>query len=151
MSDILINILLSFLIIGPLLYFVLNRGGKKSVAQLKTLIMENHLELGKYVVLSRQTLAMDASGEFLYNMDNAGTHHDKIALGDVQQVEVVKHTGNGPDGTTIFLKQIDIQFLKKDKTKILWPVFDFQQHGAPGTDLTDIEDFVKIVNQNIIK
>ena len=103
--------------------------------------------------MTHQVLGMDTSGRYLYNFDIAYQNYERVALGELENIEVVKSTSQGVahDSKVTFLQKVDVLLSTKDKKRITWSVYDHQKHNAPGSDLLDAEDFIKIVKTFITK
>lgn len=153
MSNIILNIIFVSLIGIPMVLFIVKGGKKKSILKLKSVLQQDGLEVGDFVMLTNNVIAMDKQSQYLYYWDIKNDATDRVELSAMDNAEVIKDLGHGKahDTNVTILKQVDIKLLMKDKKQIIWPVYNSENHSSVGSDLIDSGEFIKKVKQHIHK
>lgn len=152
MSDVIMNVILFALIFVPMMFLVIRRGSK-GIAQFKSMMKMNQVEIGEATDLTNQVLALDKSKSNIYYWVKANPDFEKIDLNTLSEINVIKSLSQGfsNEVNVTSLQKVEIQLLKKNKEQITWPVYQINQNQQIGSDLLDAEDFVQKVKPYITK
>lgn len=152
MSDVIMNVILFALIFVPMMFLVIRRGSE-GIAQFKSMMKMNQVELGDATDLTNQVLALDKSKSNIYYWVKGNPDFEKIDLNTLSEINVIKSLSQGfsNEVNVTSLQKVEIQLLKKNKEQITWPVYQINQNQQIGSDLLDAEDFVQKVKPYITK
>lgn len=153
MSNIVLNIIFVSLIGIPMVLFFIKGGKKESILKLKSVFNQDGLEVGEFVKLTNNVIAMDKQHQYLYYWDIRKDVTDRVEISALESAQVVRGFDHGKahDTNVTILKRVDIKLLMKDKKQIMWAVFNSEDHSSVGSDLIDSDEFIKKVNQHIHK
>lgn len=153
MSNIILNIIFVSLIGIPMVLFMIRGNKKKSILKLKSVVQQDGLEVGEFVMLTNNVIAMDKQYQYLYYWDIKNDLTDRVELSTIDSAEVIKDMGHGKahDTNVTILNRVDIKLLMKDKKQVIWAVFNIEDHSTVGSDLIDSGEFIKKVNKHIHK
>jgi hypothetical protein len=145
MSDVIMNIILFALIMIPMLFLILRSSGKKELQQFKSLMKNENLNMGKYVILTKQILCTDKTENALCYWIKGSQDFEKVLLAELESAEVMKsaHHGAVTESNIASLQKVEVYLTKKDKMHIILPIYNINENRPIDTDLLDVEGFIK--------